>query len=102
MIEEGAILKIYDPKVKKEIISKDLKERLKNKVEVKNEWIWSNSIEDAAKDADALIILTEWEEFKKINWEELSKIMRKPTWVFDTRSISDIDNAKIMDLMSGV
>ncbi len=94
LIEEGAILKIYDPKVKQEKISKDLKEKIKNNIGIQNEWIFSNSIEDAAKDTDAIIILTEWEEFKYINWEELSKIMRKPTWIFDTRSITDIEKAK--------
>ena len=37
--------------------------------------------------ADAAIILTEWEQYRKINWEISSKLMRKPSCVFDTRSI---------------
>ena len=37
--------------------------------------------------ADAVVILTEWDEYSKINWKEVSKKMRKPGWVFDSRSI---------------
>ena len=36
--------------------------------------------------------MTEWEEFKKINWEEIYPLMRKPSWVFDTRRIIEINN----------
>ncbi len=39
------------------------------------------------KDADAFVILTEWDIYKKINWDEVSKLMRRPAWIFDTRSI---------------
>ena len=41
-------------------------------------------------------LLTEWDEFKNINWEKLSKMMRKPSWIFDTRDI--IPNHKIKDI----
>ena len=39
--------------------------------------------------ADAIIILTEWEEYKYINWENIASLMRKPSWIFDTRGILD-------------
>ena len=50
-------------------------------------WSFSNSIYEVAAGADALVVLTEWEEYSQINWEDLSKRMRKPAWVFDARSI---------------
>ena len=53
----------------------------------------AESIESAAKDSDALIILTEWDEFINLNWEKLSSIMRKPSWIFDTRSIANLKEA---------
>ena len=56
-----------------------------NQVEVK--WYKKDSIEEASKDSDAIVVLTEWEEFYSINWEFIYKIMRKPAWVFDTRSV---------------
>ena len=31
--------------------------------------------------------MTEWEEFKNINWEQISRGMRSPSWLFDTRNI---------------
>ena len=36
---------------------------------------------------DAVILLTEWDEYKNIDWIEVSKKMRKPAWVFDSRSM---------------
>ena len=33
------------------------------------------------------MVLTEWEEYSYINWNEVSKRMRKPSWIFDARSI---------------
>ena len=39
------------------------------------------------EDADAIVILTEWFEFAEIEWELAYKMMRKPGWVFDSRSI---------------
>ena len=32
--------------------------------------------------------------YKNLDWERLSKLMRSPAWVFDTRSISNLDEAK--------
>ena len=34
-------------------------------------------------------MLTEWEEYKNINWENISKKMVNPAWVFDARSITE-------------
>ena len=44
---------------------------------------------DAAKGADAVIILTDWEEFKDLDWKNIFLLMRKPAWVFDTRICID-------------
>ena len=44
---------------------------------------------NAAKGADAILILTEWEQFKHLNWEDISSIMRQPAWIFDSRGIVD-------------
>ena len=52
------------------------------------------SIIDSTNNADAILILTEWNEFKSINWKEISDRMRKPSWIFDTRCIADLDEAE--------
>ena len=43
-----------------------------------------NEIYETFKDVDAALFLTEWNEFASLNWEEISKMMRQPSWVFDT------------------
>jgi UDPglucose 6-dehydrogenase len=44
----------------------------------------------AAKDTDAVVILTEWSEFRGLDWSRLRGIVRKPV-VVDTRNIVDPD-----------
>lgn len=43
---------------------------------------------DAAKEADALLIITEWNEFKQIDWERIKQVMRQLV-VVDGRNIYD-------------
>jgi len=92
LIEEGAFLKIYDPKVKEHQIIKELGLNENNKES--REWEYSNSIYKTFEDVDAALFLTEWYEFASLNWRDISKMMRKPSWVFDTRSIVDMDLVK--------
>jgi UDPglucose 6-dehydrogenase len=43
---------------------------------------------DAVEDADALVIVTEWEQFRHADWIEVHERMRRP-WVYDGRNICD-------------
>ena len=52
-------------------------------------WKFCNKKEDACKNSDAIVILTEWEEFKLIKWDIIKRLMRSPSWLFDTRNIID-------------
>ena len=95
LLEEGAILFIHDPKVGKKQIANDIgkdENIIINETNItshEGEWcLMKNSIE-YYKNADAIVVLTEWDEYKTINWELISKNMRKPSWIFDTRSILD-------------
>tara|TARA_Y100001933_G_C18979837_1_gene556243 strand:+ start:172 stop:1584 length:1413 start_codon:yes stop_codon:yes gene_type:complete len=90
LLDEGAQLAIHDPKVSSSQITLDLEINPKSKLSNNlNEGIWdmANTIEDALLEADAAIILTEWNSYTKIDWEAGYKKMRKPAWVFDSRSI---------------
>ena len=96
LLEEGAILHIHDPKVNSKQIELDLKIKgsdikyygLSTDSYIKDEnWFYSDNIYEAAKGSDAIVILTEWEEYSIIDWEEIAKLMRKPSWIFDSRSI---------------
>lgn len=90
LLEEGAKLKIYDPKVTPKQIEKDLNKTSQN---IK-EFIVSNSMNETFEEADAAIFLTEWKEFQGLNWDQISVKMRKPSWIFDTRSIIDAEKVK--------
>ena len=99
LLEEGAFLSINDPKVSKDQIHQDLGiEPLNSDIDyserfdffnLEGKWVFEDLIYKAVEKSDAVVVLTEWDEYKKINWEEISKKMRKPSWIFDTRSILD-------------
>ena len=92
LLDEGAVLSIYDPKVDKVQIENDLNilnfdNSLNNPLD---SFIYAESIEQSIQDSHAILILTEWKEFYKINWQIMFKKMKRPAWIFDTRSIIDI------------
>jgi UDPglucose 6-dehydrogenase len=41
--------------------------------------------------AEAIVIATEWKEFRQIAWEKVYEQMNKPAFVFDGRMIIDSD-----------
>ena len=94
LLLEGAFLSIYDPKVEIEQIQNDL---FKNGTDNSKVCI-ASTIQESVEHADAIIILTEWEEFKKINWDKLVPLMRKPSWLFDTRGIINLKNLKSLGI----
>ncbi len=102
LLEEGASLFIHDPKVNPRQIEIDLntssnikKNDMSKKNHEEGSWTSAKSINDALVNADAALILTEWELYKNINWEKISQVMRSPAWVFDARSI--VNRKKIID-----
>ena len=94
LLIEGAYLYIHDPKVNEKQISLDLGKEGK---ENDSKWFYVKDLEETYKNADAIIILTEWENYKDINWENVDKKMSSPSWVFDTRRIVEQKNIKNCD-----
>ena len=47
----------------------------------------------ACQGADAVLILTEWDQFKTLDWHAIASVMRRPAWLFDTRAIADTQTA---------
>ena len=43
----------------------------------------------AAKDADAILLMTDWKDYPMLDWARLYRSMRKPALVFDTRNCLD-------------
>ena len=48
----------------------------------------------AAKDADAILLMTDWKQYPQLDWAKLYKSMRKPALVFDTRNCLDADSLR--------
>ncbi|WP_078815444.1 UDP-glucose 6-dehydrogenase [Prosthecobacter debontii] len=88
LLEERANLAIHDPKVKPEQIRKDL-ELATNDSRVS----FPATAEEAAAGAHALLILTEWDAYKQLDFEKIYQHMLKPAWIFDGRNI--LDRAKL-------
>ena len=96
LLDEGAILSIYDPKVEKRQIEKDLDKSSLISSSLSNQegWIYSETISDAVNNAHAIIILTEWVEFSKLELNVLFENMSRPSWIFDTRSVINVKKAE--------
>ena len=79
LIKEGAKINTYDP------VAMNNFKTLKYKINYFDNW------EDAATDADALLILTEWNEFRWIDLSKLKVLLKTPL-VLDTKNILSIRN----------
>jgi len=90
LIEEKAEIHVYDPKVSKEQMLTDLN-RLGTRTEEENKR-YLKVIDDpyrAAEEAHAIAIMTEWDQFKALDYEKIYTLMLKPAFVFDGRRIID-------------
>ena len=91
LLEENAKLNIYDPKVEKEKIYKSLNLNYDDpRVQIFSD---TNQL---FENSNAIVVLTEWDEFKDIDYENAFKNMIKPSWVFDGRGL--LDREKIEEI----
>lgn len=90
LMEDLANIVVYDPKVKPNQMYADL-DYLNTRAaeENKKQLQASNDPYEACKNAHAIAILTEWDEFKDYNWHRIYDSMMKPAFVFDGRNILD-------------
>jgi UDPglucose 6-dehydrogenase len=56
--------------------------------EVLREVVFAKNMYDVAEDADALVLITEWNEFRFLDWDRVKALLRSPT-VIDLRNIYD-------------
>lgn len=92
LLEERAMLHIYDPKVTERQIFHDLQQPAQMSDASPNPYVTiCQDPYEAAKDADAIIILTEWDEFKTLDYARIHKSMRKPAFLFDGRNLLDVN-----------
>lgn len=89
LLEEQAEIHIYDPKVSKQVILADL-----GRVEEGNGVTIHQDAYAAAGDAHALLILTEWDAFRDLDFQRIFDHMLKPAFLFDGRNILDLQKLK--------
>jgi len=77
LVKRGAKINAYDPKAMHE--AKEF--YLKNIDEVR----YFDSKYETLKDSDAMILLTEWKEFRSPDFEEIKKLLNAPI-IFDGRN----------------
>ncbi|MBN2087497.1 UDP-glucose/GDP-mannose dehydrogenase family protein [Candidatus Peregrinibacteria bacterium] len=82
MQAEGAKVKAFDP-----VSMKVAKGSFANV-----NLVYTKNAMDAAKDADALLVLTEWDEFRTVDLNELNRVMRG-NYLFDGRNIFEPEEA---------
>jgi UDPglucose 6-dehydrogenase len=82
LLEEGATVVVYDPKVSAEEIRRDVLGARENP-----RLVIAESAEEAARGAHAVAIVTEWDAFKELDWAAIYAGMPKPAFVFDGRNI---------------
>lgn len=95
LLNEQASIHVYDPKVDAVQIQSDLNylETRSEAANLQGVHVYDNPY-DACKDAHAIAVLTEWDEFKEYDWQKIYDAMLKPAFVFDGRNIL---NAKKMN-----
>ena len=77
LLKAGCTIKVYDP-----VAMDECKRRIGDIVH------YCKDMYDAAMGADAILLITEWKEFRLPSWDVVSKIMNKPLLI-DGRNIFD-------------
>ena len=78
LLDEGAQVRAYDPVIHKTSAVRDLPGTI------------CSSPYDAARGADALLLATDWNEFKSVTWSQVRSLMRGDL-IFDGRNCLDPD-----------
>jgi UDPglucose 6-dehydrogenase len=90
LLAEQAHLAIHDPKVPARIIFQELEEPETLPGGEPHPMIHpTDDPYAAAAGAHAIAVLTEWEEFKGLDWQRIYDSMAKPAFLFDGRNLLD-------------
>lgn len=90
LLNEQANIGVFDPQVKEKQVLNDLNYLNSRTSDENNKGI--SVFENPyllCKDAHAIAILTEWDEFKSYDWQKIYENMQKPAFLFDGRNILD-------------
>jgi UDPglucose 6-dehydrogenase len=92
LLHEQANIAVYDPKVETDTMYSDLNYLETRSPEQNKEGVTAyDDPYEACRDAHAIAVLTEWDEFKEYNWQRIYDNMKKPAFVFDGRNVLDAE-----------
>eukprot|EP00963_Diacronema_lutheri_P001101 scaffold68_cov340-Pavlova_lutheri.AAC.54 len=103
LLADNATVCVYDPQVTEEQVHQELEEgqfewdhphRSPSKKLFSKQILCYKNAYEAAKDAHALCILTEWDEFRDLDYQKLFDNMVKPAFVFDGRNVLNHDHLR--------
>lgn len=90
LLAEQAHVTVYDPKVPADEVRRDVKAAGADLTKLT---VAADAYE-AAKGAHAIAIVTEWDEFKRLDYGRIFESMSKPAFLFDGRNILDLKALK--------
>lgn len=100
LLTEGAKLHVYDPQVKREDMWTEMdytcRVNHENTPGLDASVITATDAYAACDGAHAFAVLTEWDEFKELDFKKIFDSMAKPAFVFDGRNI--MDHQKLRDI----
>ncbi len=91
LLEEKANLAIYDPRVSKSSILSTLgwsEEQAEGRIH------FCSTAEEACDRANAIALLTEWDEFKELNYASIYANMQQPAILFDGRNLLNLKSLR--------
>lgn len=94
LLAEQAHISVYDPKVAPEKIYADLNLKPPSPDATHHLLKTTNNAYEAAEDAHAIAVLTEWDEFRDLDFKRIFQVMLKPAFIFDGRNILDLENLR--------
>ena len=98
LIDEQARVHVYDPQVSRETMMTEFKYTLNLTEQTKPGFsdliTTSPDPYTAAEGAHAIAVVTEWDEFKTLDYQKIYDSMAKPAFIFDGRNIIDADKCR--------
>nr|AHK26793.1 UDP-glucose 6-dehydrogenase [Epicauta chinensis] len=91
LLNEGASLRIYDPKVEEQQIFQDLTHPsvCESPEDVRKRVSIYHDAYTASSGTHAIVLCTEWDEFVTLDYHRIYDGMMKPAYIFDGRKILD-------------
>ncbi|TVU46211.1 hypothetical protein EJB05_05732, partial [Eragrostis curvula] len=107
LLGDKAVVSIYDPQVTEEQVQRDLAMKQfdwdhprhlqpLSPSDLAKQVAVVNDAYEAARDAHAVCILTEWDEFRTLDYKRMFDAMQKPAFVFNGRNV--VDPAKLREI----